>query len=147
MDACEGGRAMGTLVSRRMFLRSVMLGAGALAIAACGTTPQASGPATAQSGTGSTPLDVTYWGSFSGALGKAEQSMVDSFNASQQDVHVTLQQHASYEETAQKLTAALQAKTAPDIALLSDVWWFKFYTARALAPLTALLQAEKVDLS
>ena len=102
-------------------------------------------PATT-SGTGST-VTVTYWGSFSGDLGKAEQEMVDSFNKSQTDVKVNLEPHASYEETAQKLTAALQAKTAPDIALLSDVWWFKFYIAKTLAPLNDLMKSANVDTS
>jgi sn-glycerol 3-phosphate transport system substrate-binding protein len=78
-------------------------------------------------------------------LGEAEQGVVDSFNSAQSEVKVTLQPHASYEEVAQKLTAALQAQTPPDIALLSDVWWFKFYTAQALAPLNELMTAQDVD--
>ena len=90
---------------------------------------------------------VTYWGSFSGGLGEAEQAMVNSFNASQQDIFVEYQFQGNYEETAQKFTAALQAKTIPDVILLSDVWWFSFYTAGVLQPIDDLAAAAKVDLA
>ena len=102
-------------------------------------------PATVKA-TGS-PVKITYWGSFSGQLGEAEKAVVEKFNASQSDVILDYQFQGSYEETAQKLTAALQAKTAPEVSLLSDVWWFKFYLAKAIQPLDDLLAAAKVDTS
>ncbi|MBC8163907.1 MAG: ABC transporter substrate-binding protein, partial [Roseiflexaceae bacterium] len=94
--------------------------------------------------TGST-VDVTYWGSFSGGLGEAEQAMVSAFNESQGDVKVNYQFQGTYEETAQKLTAALQANNTPDVSLLSDVWWFKFYLAKAIAPLDDLAAGANID--
>ena len=93
----------------------------------------------------SSTVDITYWGSFSGGLGDAEKAMVQAFNDAQHDVKVNYQFQGSYEETAQKLTAALQAKTIPDVALLSDVWWFKFYLAKAIAPLDELAKGAGVD--
>jgi sn-glycerol 3-phosphate transport system substrate-binding protein len=63
------------------------------------------------------------------------------------DVQVDYQFQGSYEETAQKVTAALQAQTAPDVSLLSDVWWFKFYLNQTLLPLDDLLSAQNVDLT
>lgn len=84
--------------------------------------------------TGST-IDITYWGSYEGSNGDAEQEVVKRFNESQQDVKVTYEFQGDYEDTAQKLTAALAARQVPDVALLSDVWWFKFYLSKALAPL------------
>jgi sn-glycerol 3-phosphate transport system substrate-binding protein len=91
------------------------------------------------------PVDVLYWGSFSAELGEAEQAIVQMFNDSQQDVRVEYQFQGTYEETAQKLTAALQARQAPDVSVLSDVWWFRFYLANALAPLNDLIAANEVD--
>ena len=91
------------------------------------------------------PVDVLYWGSYSAELGEAEQAIVQMFNESQQDVRVEYQFQGTYEETAQKLTAALQARQAPDVSLLSDVWWFRFYLADALAPLNDLIAANDVD--
>ena len=71
--------------------------------------------------------------------------MVDRFNQSQKDVVVENQFQGSYEETGQKLTAALQAKQAPDVSVLSDVWWFKFYLNKAISPLDDLLKANNID--
>lgn len=90
-------------------------------------------------------VDVLYWGSFSAELGEAEQEVVRRFNESQQDVVVEYQFQGTYEETAQKLTAALRAQQAPDVSLLSDVWWFRFYLNRALAPLNDFIAANEVD--
>ena len=41
--------------------------------------------------------------------------MVERFNTSQSDVVVKYEFQGTYEETAQKLTAALPAKQAPDV--------------------------------
>jgi sn-glycerol 3-phosphate transport system substrate-binding protein len=88
---------------------------------------------------------IVYWGSFSGNLGQAEQEVVSRFNSSQQDVQVEYQFQGSYEDTAQKLTAALQARQAPDVSVLSDVWWFKFYLNKVLSPLDEYMQKYNVD--
>ena len=136
-------------INRRQFLRGVAAGTGALTLAACGggttTEPTAApaqptaapaqptaapaqptaAPPTAmpQSGMGST-VEITYWGSFSGVLGEAEQATVEAFNSMQQDVKVNYQFQGNYEETAQKLTAAIQARQTPDVRLVSDVLLF-----------------------
>src|SRR5690349_2150251 len=116
-------------ISRRSILKGA---AGAAAAAAVAKKSSAfAAPAVIQSG----PIEITYWGSFSGALGEAEKTITDNFNAAQTDIKLNYQFQGTYEETAQKLTAALQANQAPDVSLLSDVWWFKFYLAGALAPL------------
>ncbi|MGE3268716.1 MAG: ABC transporter substrate-binding protein [Chloroflexota bacterium] len=101
------------------------------------------GPARVQQ-TGSA-VNVTYWGSFTATNGDAEQAMVQRFNESQSDVVVEYQFQGSYEDTAQKLTAALQARQAPDVSLLSDVWWFKFYLSKTLLPLDDLMAKYSVD--
>lgn len=99
------------------------------------------------SGSGGERVKVVYWGSFSDALGEAEQEVVARFNDSQQDVEVEYQFQGTYEETAQKLTQALAANQAPDVSLLSDVWWFKFYVNQKLAPLNDFISAAGIDTS
>jgi len=127
-------------------------GAGMLVLAACApvlapvATTGSSESATSSS-PAKAPLTVTLWSSFTGKNGEAETELVKRFNESQGDVILDYQFQGNYEETAQKLTAALQAKTAPDVSLLSDVWWFKFYLAQAILPLDDLLAAEKVDVA
>jgi sn-glycerol 3-phosphate transport system substrate-binding protein len=133
---------MDRLTNRRTLLK----GAAAAAVpVGAKRSPAFAAPAVLQS-TGST-VNVTYWGSWAGDLGKAEQEVVRRFNDSQKDVHVDYQFQGTYEETAQKLTAALAAKQTPDVSALSDVWWFKFYLNRALAPLNDFIAAEKLDTS
>jgi sn-glycerol 3-phosphate transport system substrate-binding protein len=125
--------------------RTLIKGATGAAAAAAVTkaSPVYAAPAIIQSG----PTEVTYWGSFSGVLGEAEKAITDRFNEEHTDIKVNYQFQGNYEETAQKLTAALQANQAPDVSLLSDVWWFKFYLAGTLAPMNDLVSAAGLDLT
>lgn len=142
-------------LSRRGMLRLLLAGSGAAALAACGAAPSAEAPtaapadaaagATAPAQSAGARQTITYWGSFSGALGEAEAAMVQAFNESQAAVEVAYQFQGTYEETAQKFTAGLQAGQIPDVILLSDVWWFNFYTAGALGELDGLAQEAGVD--
>lgn len=144
-----------TSFTRRDAVKALLGAAGLSAIGACAPAPTS--PAAAQPTTAPAPVvkapssaaktKITYWGSFSGNLGDAEKEVVKRFNESQQAVEVDYQFQGGYEDTAQKLTAALQAKTAPEVSLLSDVWWFKFYSNKTLAPLDDLMKANKVERS
>lgn len=150
-----------TSVSRRDLLRG-MGGMAALALAgAC--SPPASTPAAPAGGpaptaapnpaqtappavaaTGSTAA-ITFWGAFGGHNADVQQQLVDRFNQSQKDVQITLENQNTYEDLAAKLTAALQARNAPEVVLLSDVWWFKFYLNKTLQPLDDLMKAENIN--
>lgn len=134
-------------MATRLSRRSVLKGAAGLAAAvpAVKRSSVFAAPAVLQE-TGS-KVKITYWGSFTDALGEAERGLVQRFNESQDEVEVEYQYQGTYEETAQKLTAALAAKQTPDVSLLSDVWWFKFYLNRAIAPLNDLISKYNVDTS
>jgi sn-glycerol 3-phosphate transport system substrate-binding protein len=95
----------------------------------------------------SSDAQIVYWGSFEdgSANGEAEQGVVDQFNAAGLGVQVERQYQGTYEDTAQKLTAAVAARQTPDVSLLSDVWWFRFYLNNLLAPLNDLIAANEVD--
>ncbi len=141
-------------ISRRKFLMGMGATASMMALAAC-AAPAAPAAAPAAGGESAAaaaapapamePVTVTLWSSFTGKNGEAETELVKRFNESQSDVVLDYQFQGNYEETAQKVTAALQASTAPDVSLLSDVWWFKFYLNNALLPLDDLLAAAEVD--
>ena len=139
---------LGKTLSRRTLLKGMTASAGVLVLAGCAVpvTPAAA-PAGGASAPAQAPLPVVLWSSFTGKNGEAETALVNQFNESQGEVKIDYQFQGTYEETAQKVTAALQAGTAPDISLLSDVWWFKFYLNQALAPLDDLLAAQNVDLA
>jgi sn-glycerol 3-phosphate transport system substrate-binding protein len=132
-------------MARQFNRRTLFKGAGAsAAVVALGKRSAAFAAPAVVKQTGST-VDVVYWGSWSGDLGKAEEEVVKRFNESQQDVKVEYQYQGNYEATAQKLTAALAAKQTPDVSALSDVWWFKFYLNKAIAPLNDFIAAEELD--
>lgn len=135
-------------LSRRDLLKTMGASAGMLALAAC--VPAAPAPAGSEAAAPTAEsTTLLLWSSYSGKNGEAEQALVDKFNEEMADegVQVDYQVQGSYEETAQKVTAALQAQDAPDVALMSDVWWFKFYLNQALLPLNDLFDAEGVDVA
>jgi sn-glycerol 3-phosphate transport system substrate-binding protein len=79
---------------------------------------------------------VVFWTAFGGTIGQAMQQLIDRFNDSQEEVFVENQFQGTYEETAQKLAAALAAREIPDMAILSEVTWNRFYLNDSLEPLT-----------
>ncbi len=131
-----------TKINRRSIVKGAA-GAGAAAAIGSKASSAFAAPAVVQD-TGST-VEITYWASQSGVNGEAEQELVNRFNESQQDVRVNYQFQGSYEETAQKLTAAIQARQVPALSTLSDVWWFKFYLAGRLQPLTEYINEAGLD--
>lgn len=139
-------------ISRRKFLLGLGASAGVMALAACAPAA-APAPAAGSESAGAAaapapamqPVTVTLWSSFTGKNSETETELVKRFNEGQGDVALDYQFQGSYEETAQKLTAALQARTSPDVSLLSDVWWFKFYLNNTLLPLDDLMAAANVD--
>jgi sn-glycerol 3-phosphate transport system substrate-binding protein len=133
-------------VTRRQLLQGMGAGLGMLALAACAqVAPGGAATGSSEAAPGAEPTTVVFWSSFTGANGEAETALVEKFNESQGDVILDYQFQGTYEETAQKVTAALQAQTAPDISLLSDVWWFKFYLNQTLLPFDDLAASEGVD--
>lgn len=61
-------------------------------------------------------VKLTFWYALSGTQGKFIEGLVDKYNKSQPNVTVEVIFQGSYADIAQKLTAAITAKTMPDIA-------------------------------
>src|SRR5438105_1807407 len=150
-------------LNRRDLLKA-MGGAAALALTAACSQPSTPAPTTQQNAPTTAPAGapttapanvaatgsgaaITYWGAFTGHNADVQQMLVDRYNQSQKDVQVTLQNQNDYATLANKLTTALQARNAPEVVLLSDVWWFKFYLSKSLAPLDDLMKAENISAS
>lgn len=79
---------------------------------------------------------VVMWSNFTSHSGSVLQKNIDAFNESQEDIFCEVQIFEGYANVASKLTASLQAQQAPDISILSDVDWNRFYLNDALEPLT-----------
>ncbi|MDQ3700413.1 MAG: ABC transporter substrate-binding protein [Chloroflexota bacterium] len=68
---------------------------------------------------GKAPVRLTYWKSLVGPRHDAQVALVESFNASRPDVHVTLEHAGEYSAAADKLRIALASGAAPDVAMLA----------------------------
>ncbi len=142
---------MAMQMNRRQLLKTLGAGASMMALAACAPTAAPGAAPSGESGAAAPAAEavtITLWSSFTGANGEAETALVDKFNEQfAGEVALDYQFQGSYEETAQKVTAALQAQTAPDVSLLSDVWWFKFYLNQTLFGLDDLMAAEGIEVA
>ena len=128
------------VITRRTILKGA---AGATAASALALSPKASRTFAAPaiiSRQGSN-TEVNFWYGFTGNLGDQVQVLIDEFNAQGNGVTVVGTPQASYEETAQQATIAVQDGSNPDIAILSDVWWFRFYLAQLLLPMDDLISS------
>ncbi|HLL38491.1 MAG TPA: ABC transporter substrate-binding protein [Rubrobacteraceae bacterium] len=137
---------MNRRISRRNFL--VVSGGTLVSLAAFGC---GGGTGDVQQPEGEAPEEaedrtrVVFWSAFAEKNGEALQRLVDDFNSSQQDIFVENQFQGNYEETAQKLATALAAQQIPDLAVLSEVTWNKFFLDDTLEPLTSYFSGGDPD--
>ena len=125
-------------ISRRTIIKGAAGSAGAIALGSKHSTVFAAPNVIRQAGSNAT---VNFWYGYTGNLADQVQALIDEFNGQNNGVQVAGTPQASYEETAQNLTLSLQDGSNPDIAILSDVWWFRFYLAQALLPLNDLISS------
>ncbi len=115
--------------------------AGALSFGAARSTAFAA-PAVIQDG----PLEISYLHAFpSGVNGDATTALIEAFNASQTEIVISAEALENYEAVAAQLITGLQTGDIPDVALLSDVWWFRFYLSQSIEDLTPMLGELDVD--
>ncbi len=151
-------------MTRRHLLQ---LGGGAAAAAllvACGSDSPATGTAataTTAAGAAGTPTtakanpfsgvkpaaEITYWSVHPAKSRDAELELIKRFEAANPSIKVKLETAgANYAEVAQKFNAGLAGNNVPDVVMLSDVWWFKYFLAKTIAPLDDLLANAEVEL-
>lgn len=136
-------------MTQQLTRRSIIKGAAGTAAAGALAVGAGRGAFAAPAFLRQTGSDVTvnFWHGFTTNLGEQIQKLIDEFNGQNNGVQVKATAQASYEETAQNLTLALQDGSNPDIALLSDVWWFRFYLAQALLPLNDLISGSQYPIN
>lgn len=129
-------------MARDFTRRSMIKGAtGAVAGATLLGAPSKSFAAPARLQSTGSNAEITLWTSFgSGVNGEAQTKLIEDFNAQGNGVTVTAQTYENYEAVAQALITGLQTGDIPDVAVLSDVWWFRFYLSQALLDLTGLAE-------
>ncbi|SDJ59768.1 ABC transporter substrate-binding protein [Streptomyces indicus] len=95
---------------------------------ACGGDDRDSGKAGSDGGK---PVEITYWSATAGA-----KETVDAFNKSQKDIKVTFGLVPSGPEGVQKLTNAIKAGNAPDVATMDYSMLPEFASAGSLEDLS-----------
>ena len=120
--------------------------------AAAGTTPAGSTPGTTSAATATSKpsakpaAEITYWSVHPANSKAVEEELIKRFQAAHPEIKVKLETAgANYAEVSQKFNAGLASKQIPDVVMLSDVWWFKYFLAGTIEPLDALIKEVKVE--
>lgn len=116
-------------------LSALSMIAGLTVLTACGGNSASDGvtaadgaagaPAAAEAAApaGSAPVTIEFWYGLGGKLGENMESLIQKFNASQQEVIVKGIVQADYTETEQKLQAAIASGQVPAAVLSSNIDW------------------------
>jgi sn-glycerol 3-phosphate transport system substrate-binding protein len=137
------GRLGGLNVSRRQILAGGVLLASVPLLSSCfggggggGSAPVYDQPS------GDTPSKykdrkrLVMWSSFTDHNGEVLQANIDGFNKSQDKWFCEVQVFEGYDQLNAKIAASLQAKQVPDISVMSDVFWNRYYLNDVLEPLS-----------
>ncbi|MGH2353450.1 MAG: extracellular solute-binding protein, partial [Chloroflexota bacterium] len=125
-------------MSRRTFIGSATVGAGALALlpalAACGPEQPAGG--TAQAVKFGDPVTATFWYRQTGAEEKALQDIIEKFNRTNgKNITIKGEQQGDYTQIYQKTMAAIQAGSPPDFAQAYESMVAEYMKANAMVNL------------
>jgi len=128
-------------LTRRQVLAAGMMAATAPVLAGCFGAGRGPG-AVMEQPSGDVPaefadrLRVVLWSNWTSHNAEVLQRNIDAFHEAQSDIFCEIQIFEGYDKVEAKLAASLQARQVPDISVLSDVVWNRFYLADALEPLT-----------
>src|SRR5699024_1391430 len=89
---------------------------------------------------GRTP--ILFWAPFTGVNFEVLSQLFTEFNESQDEIVAIAESVGSYADLNQQFTAALQARTGPDIVCFLEMQWLQFHASGALAPLDSYFDDE-----
>ncbi|MFA6784665.1 MAG: ABC transporter substrate-binding protein [Sphaerochaeta sp.] len=84
------------------------------------------------------PIEITFWSLFTGGDGEFFDAMVDTFNASQNEI-VMKNDMVKFDNYYTKLTTALAAKTAPDVVVVHQGNLLNYVPSGSLLALDGLV--------
>jgi len=90
------------------------------------------------------PVEVAFWHAMSGNNGKVVTELVDAFNASQSDIHITEQNKGNYNETLNAVIQAAGQQEGPNIAQIFDLGTPLAIDSGFFTPVETLLTPEEL---
>jgi sn-glycerol 3-phosphate transport system substrate-binding protein len=88
------------------------------------------------------PVQITAWHALTQANATALQNLTNQFNSSQSQVHVTLVNQASYNDTQTKFVAGLSTGDLPDVAQIQDTGLQQMIDSHAILPVQSCVNAD-----
>lgn len=92
-------------------------------------------------------VEITMWHSAVRENEATLQKLADTFNSSQDKVHVTLVAQPTYQDTLEKYVAGLSTGDLPDLAMIGDGDVQQMIDTQSVLPAQACVKADKYDLS
>jgi len=92
-------------------------------------------------------VEITMWHSAVRENEATLQALADTFNSSQDKVHVTLVAQPSYQDTLEKYVAGLSTGDLPDLAMIGDGDTQQMIDTQSVLPAQACVKADDYDLS
>ena len=111
-----------------------------IAMLAAGMMLFASGPQEAPAA-GDGPIELKFWSLFTGGDGEFFDAMIEEFNSSQDEIHMT-NDMVKFDDYYTKLTTALAAGTAPDVIVLHQARLINYVPSGVLLPLDGYVSEE-----
>ncbi|WP_373886037.1 ABC transporter substrate-binding protein [Cytobacillus gottheilii] len=93
-------------------------------------------------GTEEGPIEIEFWYGLGGKLGEGVEKTISDFNESQDEIKVVGVAQGEYEETVQKLQAAVAAKKVPAAVLLQNDPMNAFAKKGVLAPMDSFINED-----
>lgn len=152
-----------SIKSKHSLLLSVLLLI-SLMVTACGggagannsaATAEASGSGTSntaetassQNSTPAEPTKVVWWHSMGGDLGKAADTLVADFNASQNSIQVEAVYQGTYDESLNKMKASMDSKSGPSLIQVYEIGSRFMIDSGAITPVQQFIDQDQYDLS
>jgi multiple sugar transport system substrate-binding protein len=131
---------------RNRLLVALLLGA--LVLSACAqnaATPQAT--STAAQPTAAQVVQLQFWHGQSQTQQDTLNALIDQFNQSHSDIHVTATYQGTYSDLYKKVTAAIAAGTPPDLAIAYQNDVANYIQSGAVIPLDDLMNDPQIGFS
>ncbi|WP_438350849.1 ABC transporter substrate-binding protein [Paenibacillus sp. FA6] len=93
------------------------------------------------------PVKVVWWHSMSGGLGETVDKLVSDFNSSQDDVQVEAVFQGAYDESLNKLKAAMDSNSSPALMQVYEIGSRFMIDTEAVTPVQTFIDKEQYDIT